>query len=311
MRSQISNIKKERTEVYKLKKRALVIGGSGFMGSHTADILSDKGIDVTIADMKKSKWLRADQKMIELDILNLDSVVEAVKNSDYVYHFAAIADIGEAKKNPYKTLEINLVGTMNILEAAVRSKVERIIYASTMYVYNPYGSFYRASKQSAEIMIEAYSEEHDLEYTILRYGSLYGPRTQEWNGIYKYVKEVVQTEKLKYHGTGKERREYIHVEDAAKLSVRVLSHEYKNKAVIVTGNQVLDSGELIEMIFEIAGIDQDIEYSSEEISKDHYGMTPYRYNPMKAMKIIPDEYIDIGQGILEIVGEVIETDNTN
>ena len=119
MRSQISNMKKERTEVYKLKKRALVIGGSGFMGSHTADILSDKGIDVTIADMKKSKWLRADQKMIELDILNLDSVVEAVKNSDYVYHFAAIADIGEAKKNPYKTLEINLVGTMNILEAAV------------------------------------------------------------------------------------------------------------------------------------------------------------------------------------------------
>ena len=84
MRSQISNMKKERTEVYKLKKRALVIGGSGFMGSHTADILSDKGIDVTIADMKKSKWLRADQKMNELDILDLDSVVEAVKNSDYV-----------------------------------------------------------------------------------------------------------------------------------------------------------------------------------------------------------------------------------
>ena len=251
---------------------------------------------------KLSKNLRNNMR---LDINKL------VKNSDYVYHFAAIADIGEAKKNPYKTLEINLVGTMNILEAAVRSKVERVIYASTMYVYNPYGSFYRASKQSAEIMIEAYSEEHDLEYTILRYGSLYGPRTQDWNGIYKYVKEVVQTEKLKYHGTGKERREYIHVEDAAKLSVRVLSHEYKNKAVIVTGNQVLDSGELIEMIFEIAGIDQDIEYSSEEISKDHYGMTPYRYNPMKAMKIIPDEYIDIGQGILEIVGEVIETDNTN
>ena len=65
------------------------------------------------------------------------------------------------------------------------------------------------------------------------------------------------------------------------------------------------------MIFEIAGIDQDIEYSSEEISKDHYGMTPYRYNPMKAIKIIPDEYIDIGQGILEIVGEIIETDNAN
>ena len=65
------------------------------------------------------------------------------------------------------------------------------------------------------------------------------------------------------------------------------------------------------MIFEIAGINQDIEYSCEDISKDHYGMTPYRYSPKKAVKIIPDEYIDIGQGILEIVGEVIESDNTN
>ena len=68
--------------------------------------------------------------------------------------------------------------------------------------------------------------------------------------------------------------------------------------------QILDSHQLIEMIFEIAGVEENIVYSDQDVSRDHYGMTPYRYSPIKAIKIIPDEYIDIGQGILEIVEEV-------
>jgi UDP-glucose 4-epimerase len=287
-----------------LGKKALVIGGSGFMGSHTADHLSDNGFEVSIADHIESEWLRDDQSMIILNILDSTAVKEAIKGFDYVYHFAGIADIGEAKLDPYKTLNVNINGTINILEAVVEARVERFIYASTMYVYNPYGSFYRASKQATEILIEAYKEHYKLDYSILRFGSLYGPRTQEWNGLYKYVKEILDSKKLIYKGTGKERREYIHVEDAARLSVKVLDNYYINKAVTVTGHQILDSNQLIEMIFEIAGVKENIIYSDQDISRDHYGMTPYRYSPKKAIKIIPDEYIDIGQGILEIVEEI-------
>ena len=110
------------------------------------------------------------------------------------------------------------MGTTVALEAAVKSGVERFIYASTMYVYSPYGSFYRASKQAAEIIIETYQERFDLDFTFLRYGSLYGPRSQAWNGLRRYVSQVIQEGKLDYRGTGKERREYIHVHDAARLS---------------------------------------------------------------------------------------------
>jgi UDP-glucose 4-epimerase len=304
-------MKKELQKDKVLSKKALVIGGSGFMGSHTADHLSDNGFDVLIADYHQSNWIKADQTMVMLDILDPVAVKEALKGVDYVYHFAGIADIGQAKSDPYNTLNVNINGTMNILQAAVESKVKRFIYASTMYVYNPYGSFYRASKQATEILIEAYNEHFNLDYTILRFGSLYGPRTQEWNGLYKYVKEILDNKKLIYKGTGKERREYIHVEDAARLSVKILDNHYVNKAVTVTGHQILDSHQLLEMIFEIAGVEQNIIYSDQDVSRDHYGMTPYRYSPKKAIKIIPDEYIDIGQGILEIVEEVISSKEKN
>ena len=163
--------------------KVVVIGGAGFMGSHTADILSERGFKVTIFDNKVSSWLRADQEMIVGDILDRDSVNAVVSGAKYLYHFAGSADIDEAKERPFNTIHLNIMGTTVALEAAVKSGVERFIYASTMYVYSPYGSFYRASKQAAEIIIETYQESFDLDFTFLRYGSLYGPRSQDWNGL--------------------------------------------------------------------------------------------------------------------------------
>jgi UDP-glucose 4-epimerase len=196
------------------------------------------------------------------------------------------------------------MGTTCILEAIQNSTVKRFIYASTMYVYSSYGSFYRASKQAAETLIEAYSENCDLEFTLLRYGSLYGPRAQDWNGLRGYVKQVVEEGKLRYDGSGRERREYIHVKDAARLSVDVLEDWKKNSAITVTGTQVMTSGEIIEMIFEISGKSPNIEYIEGQKNDYHYTMTPYRYTPKKARKLVPSEFVDIGEGILEIVEDI-------
>ena len=291
--------------------KVVVIGGAGFMGSHTADILSERGFKVTIFDNKVSSWLRADQEMIVGDILDRDSVNAVVSGAKYLYHFAGSADIDEAKERPFNTVNLNIMGTTVALEAAVKSGVERFIYASTMYVYSPYGSFYRASKQAAEIIIETYQERFDLDFTFLRYGSLYGPRAQAWNGLRRYVSQVIQEGKLDYRGTGKERREYIHVRDAARLSVDILDEIHKNKAITVTGHQVLNSEELIDLIFEITGIDKNVVFSQDNFSQDHYIMTPYRYTPKQAKKLVPDEFIDLGQGVLEIIEDIHrELDNS-
>ena len=156
--------------------KVTVIGGSGFMGSHVADELTNRGYDVTIYDVVPSPWLKKNQKMVEGDIQDLKTLQNCIRDSKYVYHYAGVADIGESADKPIDTIKTNIVGTATCLEACVNENIERFIYASTVYVYSDRGSFYRASKQSAEIIIESFQDKYDLDYTILRYGSLYGSR---------------------------------------------------------------------------------------------------------------------------------------
>ena len=285
-------------------KNILVIGGSGFMGSHTADVLSENEHVVSILDKVSSPWLREDQTMIVADMMESDILESSMKGVDCVYYFAGIADIGEAKSNPYNTIEINIMGLTKVLEAAVKNNVKQFIYASTMYVYSSHGSFYRASKQAAEIIIEAYQENYGIDFVFLRYGSLYGPRSQDWNGIKGFVQQVIKTGVLEYSGNGSEVREYIHVLDAAKLSVKALQEEYRNRAVTITGQQSMKVSDMFSMIFEIEGKEADINYLDEHKGSSHYGNTPYRYTPKTSMKIIPTEFVDLGQGILDIVEEI-------
>ena len=287
--------------------KVVVIGGSGFMGSHVADELSSRGYEVTIFDTEPSPWINKDQRMFEGDIQDLDALQNCIRDSRYVYQYAGIADIGESVDNPISTIKTNIVGTAMCLEACVRENVERFIYASTMYVYSDKGSFYRASKQSAEIIIESFQDKYDLDYTILRYGSLYGSRSQPWNGLRKYVTQAIKSNKILYSGTGHERREYIHVNDAASLSVKTLDNKYKNMSLTITGTEVLNSTELLTMIKEIIGKPIEIVFDDKNINEnDHYELSPYRYIPKTAKKIVSSEFTDIGQGILGLVEEITQ-----
>lgn len=284
--------------------KVVVTGGAGFMGSHTAEELTRRGYHVLVFDQTESPWLHPDQEMMIGDVLDPKSLAMAMKGARYVYHFAGIADIEESRSRPVETMNLNVMGASLVVEAARQSGVERVIFASTMYVYSPFGSFYRASKQAAETIIEAYQQEYALDYTFLRYGSLYGPRAQDWNGLRKYVQQVVEGGQITYAGTGEEKREYIHVYDAARLSVDVLDDKHRNRAITVTGSQILSSKEMMDLIFEIAGKKSDIVLTDTERKGYHYNLTPYRYTPKQAFKLVPSEFIDIGQGILELVEEL-------
>lgn len=174
------------------KKNVVVIGGSGFLGSHLADALTDRGYRVTVFDVRPSPWLRPEQEMIVGNVLDEGEVQKALAGAHYVYHLAGIADIGKSVESPRETLEKNIIGSANVFDACVQAGIERLMYASTIYVYSQHGSFYRVSKQTVEHMLEAYYEQYALKYTILRYGSLYGPRSQEWNGMKRYITQAVR-----------------------------------------------------------------------------------------------------------------------
>jgi UDP-glucose 4-epimerase len=247
--------------------------------------------------------------MVVGDVGDSDLLKEYISSADVVYHMAAIADIAEASVDPVHTMQQNIMGSVNVIDSCARHSV-RLMYGSTVYVYSKHGAFYRVSKQAVENIIETYADEMGLDYTILRYGSLYGPRSQQWNGLNRIVTEMVGNERIVFGGTGDERREYIHVKDAARMSVDVLSEKYIRKAVMLTGTQVLTSTELLSMIREVLQKDIDIKFDASSSSHNHYTMTPYQYIPKSAVKIISEECVDIGQGILELIDAVYHAEQS-
>jgi len=278
--------------------KAVIFGGSGFLGSHVADTLTKEGHKVIIFDRKLSPHLQKFQKMIIGDILNEKMVNKAIEGSDIVYNFAGIADIEEAQKNPLQSVKSNILGNTIILEACVKSKVKRFIFASSLYVYSKTGSFYRSTKQACELLIESYHEVFGLPYTILRYGSLYGPRADKRNFIHNIIYQALTKSEIVREGDGEETRDYIHVLDAARGSVDILSGEFKNQYVIITGNQQMKVKDLLLMIREM--MDSKIAIRFKKVrSNGHYEITPYVFSPRMAKRIVSKSYHDLGQGILQ------------
>jgi UDP-glucose 4-epimerase len=286
--------------------KVVVFGGSGFLGSHVADALTKKGYDVKIFDIHKSKYINEKQKMVTGDILDLDLVKKAIKGCQYVYHFAGLADIQEAKEKPIETVTSNILGTTYILEACKEYNVDRIIFASTIYVYSDLGSFYRSSKQSCELLIENYSDEFELNYTILRYGSLYGRRANDFNFIRNAIKQALIEGKVNRKGDGNEIRDYIHVKDAAKASVEILKEEFINSHIMIKGTQTIKVKELLMMMNEIMGDKVKIKFTKQNHYEGHYQLSPYSFRPRVAEKYLLNTYHDLGQGLLDTIYDVYE-----
>jgi UDP-glucose 4-epimerase len=287
-----------------MTRKAVIFGGSGFIGSHVADLLSMDGYSVTIFDEVRSPWLRSDQNFITGDITKKLDVDLVIEGASVVYNFAALADLNAALKRPLDTININILGNAIILESCVKYKVERFVYASTVYVNSRDGGFYRCSKQASENYIDEYHKTYGLNYSIIRYGSLYGPRAGESNGLYRIVKSAIETGKVKYQGHPKSMREYIHVQDAARASVALLEKEFIGKTIVLTGQEPMLVSNVLEMIAEILGYQEDaIEFVTDSYD-GHYIKTSYAYEPRLGMKYIPPLHVDLGQGILQLIKEI-------
>jgi len=286
------------------KMNIIVFGGSGFIGSQVADTLTERGHKVKIYDLKTSPYLMPGQEMILGDIMNEKQVIEATRGCDCVYHFAGISNLDDAETKSLKTIEQNIKGTGILLEAARLAKIKRFIFASSIYVYSDKGGFYRSSKQSAELYIEEYQRRYGLDYTILRYGTVYGPRADERNGVYKYLKEAVTKGSIGCAANGEEQREYIYVKDAARLSVDILSDKHRNQHIIITGHHPMKFKDFLYMVKEILGNKIEITFNVPSRDSTHYNLTPYSFIPKIGYKLTTNCYLDMGQGLLECLNEI-------
>jgi UDP-glucose 4-epimerase len=281
------------------KRRALVFGGSGFLGSYVVDELVAAGFAVTVFDLKPSAHA-PDAAYVRGDIADADAVRRAVAGHAIVYNFAGLADLNASIDRPRDTLMLNVFGNLNVLEACKAHGVERYVYASTVYVFSTEGAFYGMSKKAAELTIEEFHRQFGIPYTIVRYGSVYGERADQQNRIHRLIRQALVDKKITFLGDGTEEREYIHGRDAAKLSVRILEPEFENSHVILTGVERYRYADLLKLIQEILGREIEIELQHQDY-KGHYELTPYTFAPSVGRKLVANPYVDFGQGLLECI----------
>lgn len=284
-------------------KNILVTGSSGFLGSHVADELTVRGYHVRLVDMLTSVYKTSKQEERIGDLKDRNFTAEVTRDIDCVYHFAGMADIAECAKKPEQVVLNNILSTVILLDACCVNKVKKFIYASSAYALSNMGGFYRTSKKACEGFVRDYHEYRRLDFAILRYGSLYGPRSNIQNGVYRLCKNLLDAEGSYTHeGAADEYREYINVADAAKLSVDIIERDYPCKTFMITGLERYKMSELVQMVEEIIGKKIPVTYTTT--LEGHYKMTPYNYGEEEGLKLVSNPYRDMGQGILNTVHEI-------
>jgi UDP-glucose 4-epimerase len=237
-----------------------VTGGSGFIGSHLVQKLLDKGYDVSVLDLRKPvqdvEWLRKD---IRDDLGNIFS------NFNLVFHLAALANARKSSEDPKLCHDMNIRGTLNVLNAALKGDVERVLLASSSWVCSaqegdvvnersPFhldniNTIYGASKIGQELLcFSFYSEYKGPKYTVFRYGIPYGERM--WRGLVvrAFMEMAERTGVLSIMGDGKQFREFMYVGDLAEGHLHALKPVAENKIYNLTGGRPITIEEIAKEV---------------------------------------------------------------
>ena len=260
--------------------RITVTGGAGFIGSHLVDRLIEDGHTVQVIDnlyTGNKEFVHSKAQFVELDIRDpkLYSVLEEFR-PDYIFHEAAQTEVSTSMSDPMLDCDINLMGLINLLNAAVKLDVKKFLMPSSAAVYgnldtlplneemigNP-SSFYGLTKLTTEHYLRIYHESFGLPYICYRYSNVFGPR--QGNGgeggvISIFAKAIVQGSPIIIYGDGKQTRDFIYVDDVVEANILGMQHQVTGIYNVSTGisssvNLLVDefrniSGKDIEVVYD-------------------------------------------------------------
>lgn len=241
-------------------KNVLITGGLGFIGSHIANRLIEDN-NVTIIDNLSTGNVdylnnptHENLTLIKKDLNSLDLKVN-LSNIDYVFHLAAMVSVPISVKNPISCNLENVTTTINLLDACVKNDVEKIVFSSSAAVYgenrniplketelpsptSPYG----ASKACCELYIKSFYESYDLNYTVLRYFNVFGPK-QDINSPYaavipNFINAILKNKRPIIYGDGKQTRDFVYVGDVANANIKACESNFDGIVNIAGGNQI-------------------------------------------------------------------------
>ena len=227
--------------------RILVTGGAGFIGSNLCEFLIEAGAYVRCLDNfstgKRDNIIdlisNKNFELIEGDIINIDTCMQACDNIDYVLHHAALGSVPRSVKNPIQTNTVNISGFLNILESCRNFNIKHLIYASSSSVYgsnkkipfsvadnvdNPI-SLYAATKKANELMAHTYSHLFELPTTGLRFFTVYGPWGRPDMALFLFTKAILRNDKIDVYNFGKMKRDFTYVDDIINGILNIIEGE--------------------------------------------------------------------------------------
>jgi len=271
--------------------RFLVSGGAGFIGANLVETLLKSGAEqVVIYD----NFLRGTLKNVEeaikdprtvcikdgADLRDLNSIQTACERMDGVFHLASLC-LGQCQKQPREGLDINVIGTYNLLEACVNTGVKRIMFASSSSVYgnavyspmdetHPFRNknFYGATKIAGEAIIHAFYHAYGLEHLNFRFMNVYGPK-QDYEGVYvaviiKIIDRINQGLPPIIYGNGEQTFDFVYVDDACNSLLLGMESDITTEALNISSGIPTSIKELAEIILNIMDSDLPIEYHKQD-----------------------------------------------
>lgn len=266
----------------------LVTGGAGFIGGHLAERFVREGHDVTVLDnfdpfydtqlkehnVQVAREAAAESdgsyRLVRKDVRNDSVVRDLVHKADVVYHQGGVAGVRRSVDQPREYNEVNVEGTLNVLEAARDTDIERIIFASSSSVYGkplelPYTethqtkpvSPYGVSKLAAERYCEAYHDVYGLPTVSLRYFTVYGPRMRPNMAISNFVSRTMDGESPVVYGDGTQTRDFTFIEDVVDANAALLETSAADGEVLNIGST--SNIEIIELAKHVRdAVDQEL-----------------------------------------------------
>lgn len=274
-------------------KNILVTGGLGFIGSHIVDELIDNNFVIIIDDNSTGKVENLKNpnhpnlKIIEKDINDVDLEI-LLKDIDYVFHLAAVVSVPLSVDDPIKCNDVNINATVKLLDSCRKNNVKKIIFSSSSAVYGDTNNIpiketepllpkspYAASKAGCEFYLKSFYESYGLNYTILRYFNVFGPK-QDKNSQYaavipNFISSLLEGEQPIIYGDGTQTRDFIFVKDVVMANIMACESDY-NGIVNVASGRKLSINELYEIIVETMGADVEVKYLPERKGDIKYSL---------------------------------------
>lgn len=250
--------------------KVVVAGGSGFIGSHVVDALLVQGHEVAIYDLEAPRW-QQQCAFVRGDTRDVDRMVQTLKGGDVLYMLAAEANVNRFYESPVFSNDITSNATLCALEAARRVGAERVILASTEWVYGsvpevgdefiteetPYTGdpdhIYTSSKIASELFCRNYQSLYGVNYTIMRYGIPFGERARPETVTPIFINRIVKGEPITIHGDGSQSRQFIYVKDLAKGNAACLNPVAKNQVFNLNGQKPISVLQIVTTLESILG----------------------------------------------------------